>query len=184
VADLVARSDLRAKIDLKRYVTATTGMPTLTDIMAELAKPGSDPRKQFELFQFADGVREMKDLKVGMRLPGIVTNVTAFGAFVDVGVHQDGLVHISQLADRFVKDPADVVKVQQKVSVTVMSVDLERGRIGLSMKSNPDLTGATQRPARTGPAEKSSAPRPKRPEMAPRRDSNNPFVDFFKSRKP
>jgi len=184
---LVARADLRAKIDLKKYVTATTGMPTLTDILAELAKPGRDPRKQFELFQFADGVRELKDLQVGMKLPGIVTNVTAFGAFVDVGVHQDGLVHISQLADRFVKDPADVVKVQQQVMVTVMSVDLERRRIGLSMKSAPDLTGGGQRPQRTGPAEKSAgppAPRPKRPDPAPRYDSNNPFVDFFKNRKP
>ena len=185
VGDLVARADLRAKIDLKKYVTETTGMPTLTDIMAELAKPGRDPRKQFELFQFADGVREMKDLQVGMKLPGIVTNVTAFGAFVDIGVHQDGLVHVSQLADRFVKDPAGVVKVQQTVMVTVMSVDLERKRIGLSMKSAPDLTG--QQPQRSGLAEKSaspSAPRPKRPEAAPRYDSNNPFVDFFKNRKP
>ena len=128
-----------------------------------------------------------------MKLPGIVTNVTAFGAFVDIGVHQDGLVHISQLADRFVKDPADVVRVQQQVMVTVMSVDLERKRIGLSMKSNPDLTGrVAQRPERHGPAEKStgpSAPRPKRPEAAEaapaaRPDSNNPFVDFFKNRKP
>jgi uncharacterized protein len=185
VGDLVARADLRAKIDLKKYVTETTGMPTLTDILAELAKPGRDPRKQFELFQFADGVREMKDLQVGMKLPGIVTNVTAFGAFVDIGVHQDGLVHISQLADRFVKDPADVVKVQQRVSVTVMTVDLERKRIGLSMKSDPDLTG--QRQQRSGPADRSagpSAPRPKRPEAAPRHDSNNPFVEFFKNRKP
>jgi uncharacterized protein len=188
VADLVARADLRAKIDLKKYVTESTGMPTLTDILAELAKPGRDPRKQFELFQFADGVREMKDLQVGMKLPGIVTNVTAFGAFVDVGVHQDGLVHISQLADRFVKDPADVVKVQQKVMATVVSVDLERGRIGLSMKSVPDLAG--QRQQRIGPAEKSpgpSSPRPKRPAATPRPpapDSNNPFVDFFKNRKP
>ncbi len=187
VADLVARPDLRSKIDLKRYVTETVGMPTLTDIMAELAKPGRDPRKQFELFQFAEGVREPKDLQVGMKLPGIVTNVTAFGAFVDVGVHQDGLVHISQLADRFVKDPAEIVKVQQKVSVTVISVDLERGRIGLSMKSNPDLTGAALRPQRNSPAAKPAGSRPKRPDSAPCRptyDSNNPFVDFFKNRKP
>jgi uncharacterized protein len=100
-----------------------------------LAKPGRDPREEFEIFSFAEGVNEIKDLKVGMNLPGIVTNVTKFGAFVDIGVHQDGLVHISQLCDRFVKDPAEVVKVQQKVMVRVVEVDIERKRIALSMKS-------------------------------------------------
>jgi len=102
--------------------------------MQELAKPGRDPRRQFEIFRFAEGVKQMQDLQVGMRLPGIVTNVTAFGAFVDIGVHQDGLVHISQLADRFVKDPAEVVKVHQKVMVTVLAVDSTKKRISLSMK--------------------------------------------------
>jgi uncharacterized protein len=105
--------------------------------MNELARPGRDPRKRFEAFSFADGVNEPKDLKPGMKLPGVVTNVTRFGAFVDVGVHQDGLVHVSQLADRFVKDPMDIVKVGQRVHVTVVEVDLARNRISLSMKRNP-----------------------------------------------
>lgn len=139
VADLMADAALRAKINLADYVTDSVGMLTLTDIMAELAKPGRDPREKFEIFQFAEGVEKVADLEVGMKLPGIVTNVTNFGAFVDVGVHQDGLVHISQLADRFVSDPAEVVKVQQHVEVTVISIDLKRNRIGLSMRSKPKL---------------------------------------------
>ena len=114
------------------------GLPTLSDIMAEFAKPGRDPRDRFEVFSFAAGVETMKDLEDGMRLPGIVTNVTRFGAFVDVGVHQDGLVHISQLADRFVKDPATVVRVGQRVTVTVIGVDLDRKRISLSMRTKPN----------------------------------------------
>jgi protein Tex len=136
VADLIADAELRKKIDLSRYVTETIGMPTLNDIMAELAKPGRDPRKQFEEMKFADGVEKIDDLRPCMRLNGIVTNVTAFGAFVDIGVHQDGLVHVSQLADRFVKDPQEVVKVNQRVSVTVVEVDLARKRISLTMKMN------------------------------------------------
>jgi uncharacterized protein len=116
------------------------GLPTLNDIMAELTKPGRDPRQQFEIFRFADGINKIEDVQAGMRLPGIVTNVTAFGAFVDIGVHQDGLVHISQLADRFVKDPNEVVKVHQKVTVTVLEVDLAKQRISLSMK-DPSKTG-------------------------------------------
>ena len=107
--------------------------------MSELAKPGRDPRQQFEIFAFTDGVSKMEDLKPGLKLPGIVTNVTAFGAFVDIGVHQDGLVHISQLSDSFVKNPSDIVKVQQKVQVTVLEVDLPRKRIALSMKSRPEI---------------------------------------------
>jgi protein Tex len=126
---------LRARIDIQRYVTDTVGLPTLTDIIEELAKPGRDPRESFEAFAFAGHVTEIKDLQAGMQLPGLVTNVTKFGAFVDIGVHQDGLVHVSELADRFVKDPADVVKVQQKVMVTVLEVDIERKRISLSMRS-------------------------------------------------
>jgi uncharacterized protein len=126
-------ADLRNRIDLRTYVTETTGLPTLSDIMTELAKPGLDPREKFEAFAFAEGVHSMEDLKPGMKIPGIVTNVTKFGAFVDIGVHQDGLVHISRLADRFVKDPNDVVKVQQKVTVTVLEVDIPRKRISLSM---------------------------------------------------
>jgi uncharacterized protein len=109
-------------------------MPTLQDIMAEQAKPGRDPRAEFEAFQYDESVQSIEDLRVGMKLPGIVTNVTKFGAFVDVGVHQDGLVHISELADRFVRDPLEEVKVRQKVTVTVLDVDLERNRIALSMR--------------------------------------------------
>ena len=139
VSDLMQKPDLRQKIDLKKYVSTEVGLPTLQDIMNELAKPGRDPRKQFEIFNFAEGVNEMKDLTVGMKLPGIVTNVTAFGAFVDIGVHQDGLVHVSQLSDTFVRDANEVVKVAQKVQVTVMEVDLQRKRIALSMKSIPDF---------------------------------------------
>jgi len=133
--DLINNIETRKSIDLTRYVTDTVGMPTLTDIMDELDKPGRDPREKFETFSFADGVNKIDDLRPGMKLPGIITNITAFGAFVDIGVHQDGLVHISELADRFVKNPADIVKVQQKVTVTVMEIDVQRKRIALSMKS-------------------------------------------------
>ncbi|MBI5381463.1 MAG: RNA-binding transcriptional accessory protein [Opitutae bacterium] len=139
VADLIREPALRKKIKLETYVTEKVGLPTLNDIMAELAKPGRDPRQKFEAFAFDDGVHKPEDLKPGMKLPGIVTNVTAFGAFVDIGVHQDGLVHVSQLSDNFVKDAAEVVKPQQKVMVTVVEVDLSRKRIALSMKSNPQL---------------------------------------------
>lgn len=137
VKDLMSSEDLRSKIILKNYVSETVGLPTLQDILAELAKPGRDPRESFEVFNFQEGVNSMADLKVGMKLPGVVTNITAFGAFVDVGVHQDGLVHLSHLADRFIKDPNEVVTVNQKVQVTVMEVDIARKRIGLSMKSDP-----------------------------------------------
>jgi uncharacterized protein len=133
--DLINTSESRKSIDLSLYVTDQVGMPTLNDIMDELDKPGRDPRDTFETFSFAEGVEKIGDLKPGMKLPGIITNITAFGVFVDIGVHQDGLVHISELADRFVKNPADVVKVQQKVTVTVMQVDVQRKRIALSMKS-------------------------------------------------
>ncbi len=155
VPELMQRADLRQKIDLKKYVSQDVGLPTLQDIMNELAKPGRDPRKQFEVFSFAEGVNDMKDLTVGMKLPGIVTNVTAFGAFVDIGVHQDGLVHVSQLSDTFVKDAAEIVKVAQRVQVTVTEVDIPRKRIALSMKSKPDFEkkqgAAGPRPA-GGPA--------------------------------
>jgi protein Tex len=137
VSDLMTSSELRKKLDLKKYVSDSVGLPTLNDILDELEKPGRDPREKFEAFAFQEGVNEVKDLKVGMVLPGIVTNVTNFGAFVDVGVHQDGLVHVSHLADRFVKDPNQVVAVQQKVKVTVMEVDIQRKRIALSLKSDP-----------------------------------------------
>ncbi|MFA6960515.1 MAG: Tex family protein [Opitutaceae bacterium] len=152
VPDLLRDEKLRKKINLQNYVTDTVGLPTLTDIMAELAKPGRDPRQKFEAFSFQEGVNKPEDLKPGMKLPGLVTNVTAFGAFVDIGVHQDGLVHVSQLADSFVKDPAAIVKPGQKVSVTVTEVDLTRGRIALSMRSAPQLgTKTGQAGPRTSP---------------------------------
>ena len=132
---LMKDGTLRNRINPVDYVTGQIGLPTLKDILAELEKPGRDPRAAFEVFSFAPDIHTPEDLAQGMVLPGIVTNVTAFGAFVDVGVHQDGLVHISQLADTFVKDPSDFVKVGQKVSVKVLDVDLIRKRIGLSMKN-------------------------------------------------
>ncbi|MFZ0505175.1 MAG: helix-hairpin-helix domain-containing protein, partial [Chthoniobacterales bacterium] len=145
VNDLMRDVALRKDIRLESYITDAIGLPTLTDIMSELAKPGRDPREQFEAFSFTEGINKLEDLKPGLKLPGIVTNVTAFGAFVDIGVHQDGLVHISQLSDSFVKNPADVVKVHQKVQVTVVEVDLPRKRIALSMKSRPEIGSASSR---------------------------------------
>jgi uncharacterized protein len=141
VVDIMKNSDIRDQIDVSKYVTDSVGIPTLNDILDELAKPGRDPRDKFEEFSFADGIEKIEDLRSGMKIPGIVTNITAFGAFVDIGVHQDGLVHISQMADRFVKNPADIVKVQQKIKVTVLEVDLDRNRISLSMKSPADNSG-------------------------------------------
>ncbi len=134
IDDLVKSKELRAKIKIQNYVTESIGLPTLKDIIAELEKPGRDPRKTFELFSFDENVHEMKDLREGMRLPGIITNVTNFGAFVDIGVHQDGLVHISQLSDQFVDDPSKIVKVGQKVWVNITELDEKRKRIALSMK--------------------------------------------------
>ncbi len=135
VAELMSSEDERREIRLHSYVDGDVGLPTLQDIMSELARPGRDPRDRFEVFSFAEGIEKLDDLQPGMRLPGIVTNVTNFGAFVDIGVHQDGLVHISQLADGYVSDPAKVVKVGQKVMVTVQEIDQKRNRISLSMKS-------------------------------------------------
>jgi uncharacterized protein len=137
IRELMQREDLRSRIELRRYVSDTVGLPTLTDILEELAKPGRDPRDRFEPFTFAEGIHSLDDLAPGMKLPGIVTNVTSFGAFVDIGVHRDGLVHVSQLADHFVRNPADVVKINQKVTVTVLDVDRDRNRISLSMRKDP-----------------------------------------------
>jgi len=136
IGDLLSDEALRRRIAPERYRTEQVGMPTLRDILDELARPGRDPRERFEAFAFADGVAALEDLKIGMKLPGVVTNVTAFGAFVDVGVHQDGLVHVSRLSDRFVRDPAAVVRVHQRVQVTVVDLDLPRRRIALSMRSD------------------------------------------------
>jgi uncharacterized protein len=139
VEDLMQDEGLRKKINPKNYITDNVGLPTLNDIISELSKPGRDPREKFEIFSFEEGINSMEDLKVGMKLPGIVTNITNFGAFVDVGVHQDGLVHKSELADKFVKNPAEVVKLHQKVSVTVLNIDLQRKRITLSMKDKKNI---------------------------------------------
>lgn len=138
VADLIAKEELRSKIKPEKFVTETAGLPTINDILSELAKPGRDPREQFDLFEFDNSINTIEDLKIGMILNGIVTNITAFGAFVDIGVHQDGLVHVSQMANRFVRDPNEVVKLTQKVKVKVMEVDVARKRISLSMKEAGD----------------------------------------------
>jgi uncharacterized protein len=150
VLDLLKDGTKRAKIRPENYVTTEVGLPTLKDILAELSKPGRDPRQQFEAFSFAEGVEKMEDLQPGLKLPGIVTNVTAFGAFVDIGVHQDGLVHISQMSDDFVKNPADVLKVGQRVQATVMEVDMPRKRIALSLKSRVEIGPRGDRKAEAG----------------------------------
>jgi uncharacterized protein len=169
-------------------VTERIGIPTLKDIMDELAKPGRDPREKFESVTFTDGIEKLDDLRPGMKLPGVVTNVTAFGAFVDIGVHQDGLVHISQLADRYVSDPNQVVKVAQRVEVTVLEVDPDRKRISLSMKQG--ATGENRETPAKAPAAK--GPQDHRRQDKPRQDKqtqdkkklepapfNNPFARAF-----
>jgi len=174
ITELMGNETLRTKIDLKRYVNPSVGLPTLRDILDELAKPGRDPRGAFESMEFASGIERLEDLEPGMQLPGVVTNVTAFGAFVDVGVHQDGLVHISQLADRFVRNPSDVVRPRQQVTVTVLQIDPERKRIALSMKQNPKSLH---------PRRKTSPPRPrKKAKTRPtKKPFHNPFADRFGS---
>jgi len=175
VSDLIKEAELRKQIDVSKYVSETVGLPTLNDILEELAKPGRDPREKFEEFAFAGGIEKLEDIRPGMKLPGIVTNVTAFGAFVDIGVHQDGLVHISELADRFVKAPSDVVKVHQKVSVTVIEVDLDRKRISLSMKSVPGEQNSSLK--------KSPKPSKEKPQKKGVKEKdrpfNNPFADIL-----
>ena len=175
VTDLMREDGLRRKINLSTYVTEQVGLPTLNDILAELSKPGRDPREQFEAFQFADGVREIQDVRPGMRLPGIVTNITAFGVFVDIGVHQDGLIHISELSNRFVKNPGEVVKVHQKVRVTVLGVDLARKRISLSMKDGQGVQNKETR----------QEERPKRDKKQKREEtfSNQPFLEALRDKK-
>jgi uncharacterized protein len=134
ITDLMEKDELRKQINPADFVTKTAGLPTINDILKELAKPGLDPREQFDLFEFDKNINSIEDLRPGMILNGIVTNITAFGAFVDIGVHQDGLVHLSQMANRYIKDPNEVVKLTQKVRVKVMDVDVQRKRIGLSIK--------------------------------------------------
>ncbi|MEZ4828105.1 MAG: Tex family protein [Bacteroidia bacterium] len=171
VADLMKDDGLRKKIRLKDYITETVGLPTLEDILSELAKPGRDPREKFEVFSFAEGVNAIEDLHEGMVLPGIVTNIVDFGAFVDIGVHQDGLVHLSQMADRYIKHPTEVVKVHQKVQVKVIAVDVARKRINLSMK-----TGES---APRQPRER----RDDRPQNRERRDQRTQENEFFRFKK-
>jgi len=174
VVDIIKKPDIRDQIDISKYVTESVGIPTLNDILDELAKPGRDPREKFESFAFADGIEKMEDLRSGMKLPGIVTNITAFGAFVDIGVHQDGLVHVSQMADRFVKNPADIVKVQQKVSVTVLEVDLARNRISLSIKSQAEKSGTGVENPGLKKA-KNRKPKPKNKDKKNLSSGNTPF---------
>ena len=133
VATLIASPQLRAAIDLGRYVSAEVGLPTLTDIMQELAKPGRDPRGVAKVFSFAENLHTLDDLRIGMEVPGVVTNITKFGCFVDMGIKVKGLVHISQMADHYVKDPAEVVHIQQQVMVKVIDIDEERGRVALKL---------------------------------------------------
>lgn len=188
VSDLMKNEEMRSRIQIKNYVTDKIGIPTLTDIMAELAKPGRDPREGFETFSFSEDVHEISDLLTGMKLPGIVTNITAFGVFVDVGVHQDGLVHISELADKFVKDPAEVVKVHQKVKVTVLEVDEKRKRISLSMKSSPEMPESERKApspdqkkdARTPQKGKQTFSKGQKQDAGKNAPFNNPFADLLK----
>ena len=180
IKELMMEATLRKKIKKDDYVTKDVGIPTINDILSELDKPGRDPRKEFESFAFADGVEKIGDVTPGMKLPGIVTNITAFGVFVDIGVHQDGLVHISQLADRFVKDPHEIVKVNEKVLVQILEVDHERKRISLSMKKGAGL------PVNNPGAEagKKKDPRkkggPGKNKKTGREIFNNPFAAAFK----
>jgi len=177
VLDLMSNEELRKKIDLGQYVSDKVGLPTLNDILLELSKPGRDPREQFEAFRFSEGVEKIEDLKPGMKLPGIVTNITAFGVFVDIGVHQDGLVHISELSNRFVKNPAEVVKLHQKVLVTVLDVDSGRSRISLSMKQGQSQPGVASEEGR----KKEEGRREKR-EKEKSAFTNRPFASAFGKR--
>ena len=171
--ELIAQPSLLDKIQLNQYVGADIGLPTLRDIVAELKKPGRDPRETFTTASFREDVMEVKDLVEGMMLNGIVTNVAAFGAFVDIGVHQDGLVHVSQLADRFVKDPNQVVKVGQQVQVKVMTVDLQRKRIGLSMrKGDSEKTADKPREQQTRPK------KPQTQKSQPQKQTETPITDL------
>ena len=143
LGELVGNPAAAKKIDVRRYITSDVGEPTLKDIVGELAKPGRDPRAVFEPPKFREDVTKIEDVKEGMKLEGVVTNVTAFGAFVDIGVHQDGLVHLSELSDTYLTDPASVVKAGDRLKVTVIGVDKARGRISLSAKTHPVIGGAS-----------------------------------------
>jgi uncharacterized protein len=178
VLDLMQDEKLRKRIGLGQYISDKAGLPTLNDILSELAKPGRDPREQLEAFRFAEGVKKIEDVKPGMKLPGIVTNIAAFGVFVDIGVHQDGLVHISEVSHRFVKNPAEVVRVHQKVMVTVLGVDLARKRISLSLKDGPPQPGVISKTEQRMKVEK-------RPEGKKKHKgifTNNPFASAFQNK--
>ena len=182
VKDLMSDGSLRAKIEIKKYATAGVGEPTLRDILNELAKPGRDPRERFETFAFG-AVAKLEDVKPGMKLPGIVTNVAAFGAFVDIGVHQDGLVHVSEVADVFVQNPSDVLKVQQRVHVTVLEVDLERRRIALSLKSKPVIGKREDRAAANAGSRSSggSSGGSSRPQVKPQAPPEGAMAEALKA---
>lgn len=177
IQDLMENEGIRKKIYKEKYVTETVGLPTLNDILKELAKPGRDPRDQFENIAFKDGIEKIEDLEPGMNLPGVITNIVAFGAFVDIGVHQDGLVHVSQMADRFVKDPNDVVKVYQKVNVRVLDVDIKRKRISLSLKPEEDHSRKSVQPSARKKTEKKKNNHSKKQGGDP---FNNPFGNVLK----
>ncbi|MDR1656469.1 MAG: RNA-binding transcriptional accessory protein [Deltaproteobacteria bacterium] len=184
VADLLSHRELRSKIVPAKYITTTIGLPTLTDIMSELDKPGRDPRSEFKIFAFDPNVKTISDLKAGMRLPAKITNVTAFGAFADVGVHQDGLIHISQLADRFIKHPSEAVQVGQEVTATVLEVDIERGRLSLSLKTiSPNDSQNRYGQAVSGKGTSESSRRsnqgPNSPRSAPQKQPATPLNSAF-----
>jgi uncharacterized protein len=188
VVDLMKDESRRKVIDITKYVTDKVGIPTLQDIMDELAKPGRDPREKFESVTFTEGVEKLEDLRPGMKLPGVVTNVTAFGAFVDIGVHQDGLVHVSQLADRYVSDPTQIVKVAQGVEVTILEVDLERRRISLSMKQGAtgerkSVPAGSMREKGSHPGRRPEETRQDKPKLEKMKHEpvpfNNPFARAF-----
>ena len=180
VKSLIGDKAFLSTLNPKDYADERFGVPTITDILKELEKPGRDPRPEFKTASFKDGVNQMTDLKPGMRLEGVVTNITAFGAFVDIGVHQDGLVHVSQLSDSFVNDPRDVVKTGDVVKVCVTEIDLERKRIGLSMKAAPEIGGDVK--ASHGSTQKD---KPSRGRRKPAQDatSNSPFSVLAKLKK-
>jgi len=178
VVSLIGNAELLRRIDRARYQTGDVGNFTLDDICAELLRPGRDPREEFQPPKFRDDVRTLEDLKPGMALEGVVTNVTAFGAFVDVGVHQDGLVHVSQLSDRFIKDPSEVVKVGDKVTVRVLEVDLVRKRVALTRKSGSSLPATPAAPR--GNAAKPQNTKPPLTSKPAETFSNNPFAKHFR----
>ena len=185
VPDLMKSEELRKKIDLTKYVTGKVGLPTLKDIMAELAKPGRDPREKFESFSFTEGVEKIEDVVPGMKLPGVVTNITAFGAFIDIGVHQDGLAHLSQLSDRFIKDANEAVKVNQQVMATVLEVDVKRKRISLSLKKDPQSAQRPKQERSQQQVSQGTKPQVKpqqKPQQKPHADMNDLKAAFMKNR--